>query len=153
MPSIFVGDVVQTPLGKGVVSDVRRSGDIVVRVGDRAVVVPAEQATPIVPSKKSSKKRKTAPTEVGESHGNIDTVRDGRAVEIDLHGLTVADALARVESAVNDALLDGHARVRLIHGRSGGRIKAALHRQLKSIPSVRAFRIDPANEGVTIVEF
>jgi dsDNA-specific endonuclease/ATPase MutS2 len=39
-----------------------------------------------------------------------------------------------------------------VHGRSGGRLRAALHRQLREVPAVRAFRLDPANAGVTIVE-
>jgi dsDNA-specific endonuclease/ATPase MutS2 len=43
--------------------------------------------------------------------------------------------------------------VRFIHGRSGGRIRSALHRHLRAFPSVRAFRLDPTNEGVTIVQF
>ena len=59
----------------------------------------------------------------------------------------------RVVSAVDAAILAGHSRLRLIHGRSGGRLRGAVHRQLRDLPSVRAFRLDPANEGVTIVEF
>ena len=74
------------------------------------------------------------------------------AVDLDLHGLIVADALERVVSAVNAAILAGHGRLRVIHGRSGGRLRGALHRQLHGLPSVRAFRLDPANDGVTIVE-
>jgi DNA mismatch repair protein MutS2 len=72
-------------------------------------------------------------------------------MEIDLHGMTVADALERAERALNDALLADESELRLIHGRSGGRIKSALHQWLKGAPSVRKFRLDPRNEGVTIV--
>jgi DNA-nicking Smr family endonuclease len=36
-----------------------------------------------------------------------------------LHGKTVDEALADVERFVNDALLDGHGEVRVIHGRAG----------------------------------
>jgi DNA mismatch repair protein MutS2 len=72
-------------------------------------------------------------------------------MEIDLHGLTVAEALERAERALNDALLADESELRLIHGRGGGRLKAALHRWLNTVPSVRRFRLDPRNEGVTIV--
>jgi dsDNA-specific endonuclease/ATPase MutS2 len=41
--------------------------------------------------------------------------------------------------------------LRLIHGKSGGRIRTSLHRRLREIPTVRGFRLDPANPGVTIV--
>ena len=58
----------------------------------------------------------------------------------------------RAESALSEALLADAEVLRLIHGRSGGRIRAALHRRLRELPGVRAFRLDPRNEGVTIVE-
>ena len=73
------------------------------------------------------------------------------AVEVDLHGLTVDEALERAERALNDALLADFNELRLIHGKSGGRIRAALHRRLGEIPTVRAFRLDPRNPGTTIV--
>ncbi len=65
--------------------------------------------------------------------------------------MTVDEALARVEGVISDALLADETEVRLIHGRSGGRIRGALHRRLRELPSVRAFRLDPHNPGVTIV--
>ena len=55
-------------------------------------------------------------------------------------------------AAVDAAIRAGHGRLRVIHGRSGGRLRGALHRQLRGLPPVRAFRLDPANDGVTIVE-
>jgi dsDNA-specific endonuclease/ATPase MutS2 len=70
-----------------------------------------------------------------------------------LHGLTVEEALVRATEALNDALLADRPELRLIHGRSGGRIKAALHRQLGHIHAVRSVRLDPRNSGVTIVTF
>jgi DNA mismatch repair protein MutS2 len=54
---------------------------------------------------------------------------------------------------LNSALLAGSSEVRIIHGRSGGKIKAALHALLKGMPSIRSVRVDPRNAGVTIVEF
>ena len=71
--------------------------------------------------------------------------------EVDLHGLTVDEALARADRAINDALLADVSELRVIHGRSGGRIRAALHRRLRDMPSVRSFRIDSRNPGVTVV--
>ena len=70
---------------------------------------------------------------------------------IDLHGLTAAEAAEALDAFLNDALLAGLAEVRVIHGRSGGRLKAAVHQRLREISSVRTFRVDPANPGVTIV--
>jgi dsDNA-specific endonuclease/ATPase MutS2 len=55
--------------------------------------------------------------------------------------------------AINDALLHDRLEIRLIHGWSGGRIKAALHRRLREMPPVRSLGVDPRNVGVTIVRF
>ena len=41
----------------------------------------------------------------------------------------------------------------LIHGRSGGTLKATVHARLVRLPAVSRFRLDPRNPGVTIVEF
>ena len=53
---------------------------------------------------------------------------------------------------LNDALLTGVAEVRIIHGRSGGKLRASLHAQLKRIASIRSYAVDPRNAGVTVVK-
>jgi len=84
------------------------------------------------------------------SHGR--SVGEKNRAEVDLHGLTVEEALVRAEDALNKALVEDCAELRVIHGRSGGRIRAALHRRLREMPSVRGFGLDPGNSGVTIVK-
>ena len=69
---------------------------------------------------------------------------------MDLHGLHVDEALVRIDEALDAALLAGHAEVRFIHGRSGGRLRGALHARLRDIPTVRGFDLDSRNPGVTI---
>ena len=147
------GDMVQTPLGKGTLREVRGGGRLLVEIDGRRVQFDTAAVRPIDPPKKTSRKQRSATLRTVSDP--LDVPVDGRHApsEVDLHGLVVEDALARALSAINDALLAGAAQLRLIHGRSGGRIKAALHRELRELPSVRAFRVDPANEGVTIVEF
>jgi len=65
--------------------------------------------------------------------------------------MTVEEAVAALDTFLNDALLAGHAEVRVIHGRSGGRLRTAVHARLKQLSVVRALRLDPGNAGVTIV--
>jgi DNA-nicking Smr family endonuclease len=72
---------------------------------------------------------------------------------LDLHGKTVDEAIEAVEVWVNDVLLAGHGEARVIHGRGGGRLKAALHQYLRGLGAVATFRVDPRNPGVTIVTF
>ena len=81
------------------------------------------------------------------------STRTGSPPQLDLHGLTTIEAIAALDRFINDAIIDGHESVRVIHGRSGGRLKAAVHRRLREIGSVRRFRVDAANAGVTILEF
>jgi DNA mismatch repair protein MutS2 len=142
----MAGDPVQTPLGKGVVREARNSGRLVVEIRGRAVVFEETTVTLLDPRKAPSAKRQAAPTTVA-----ADPPEGRRTADVDLHGLTVDEALGRAEQALNDALLADVSELRLIHGKSGGRIRAALHRRLRAIPSIRAFRLDPRNPGVTIV--
>jgi DNA mismatch repair protein MutS2 len=76
-----------------------------------------------------------------------------RLASIDLHGFTVQEALVKVEERVDLALRAGVERLEVIHGRSSGRIKAAVHRLLRELTAVRHFEIDPRNPGATIVFF
>ena len=152
MADIVAGDMVRTPLGRGVVQEVRHRGRhvrLLVLIGSRTVVVEAADAAPGDRPGKATRR----PTPAGRPvPPDDDGGRRRAAADLDLHGLIVADALDRVVAAVDAAILAGHARLRVIHGRSGGRLRGALHRQLRDVPSVRAFRLEPGNDGVTIVE-
>ena len=75
------------------------------------------------------------------------------AGRIDLHGLVVEEALARIVVEIDRSLLRGADRVEVVHGKGSGRLKTALHRHLSSMPVVAAFRLDPRNAGVTWVHF
>ena len=137
------GDAVQTPFGKGVVHAVRNNGQLLVLIQQRTLVVDAAAATPLTGRQRPA----PAPTATAEF---IETQRRAPS-EIDLHGLRVDEALARIDGALDAALLAGHAELRFIHGRSGGRLRGALHERLRAISAVRGLRIDPRNPGVTIV--
>jgi DNA mismatch repair protein MutS2 len=152
-PKHAPGDRVQTPLGKGTLREVRGAGRLLVEIDGRRVLFDAAVVRPVEPPKKTSKKRRPSAPGIGIDAADIPVDARRSAPEVDLHGLVVEEALGRALSAINDALLAGASQLRLIHGRSGGRIKAALHRDLRHLPSVRAFRLDPRNDGVTIVEF
>ena len=155
------GDAVYTPLGKGIVREVRNSGRLLVDLNGRAVVLDAASVTPRTDAPPRRKRRaapaipepETPPTSrlsAATAAAHHPPAQCAGAA-LDLHGKTVEEALTQVEDALNDALLADVPELRLVHGRSGGRIRAALHRRLREISSVRAFRLDPSNPGVTIV--
>jgi dsDNA-specific endonuclease/ATPase MutS2 len=138
-------------LGKGVVLEVRNGGRYLVEIKGRAFEVKANQILAMAPE---AKKRRPAARPSGPPVPPprvISTV--GVPSSIDLHGRTVDEAVDALDGFLNDALLAGLAEVRVIHGRSGGRIKAAVHTRLRALSVVRAFRVDERNAGVTIVVF
>ena len=148
MMALKAGDTVQTPLGKGIVRETRNNSRLVIEVRGRAVVFDEREVAPF-DTGRAATRRKASPGVLAS--GVPESRARGAQTEVDLHGLTVADALARVERAVNDAILDDRAELRVIHGQSGGRIRASLHHWLSGIPTIRAFRLDPRNAGVTII--
>ena len=144
------GDTVQTRFGKGVVREVRNGGRLMVDVQGRAMIVQESEISLLDEGRKRSRARPVA-SERGAERTRPHGAARSASAEVDLHGLTVEEALDRAQDALNEALLADLGELRFIHGRSGGRIRAALHHRLRDTPSVRRFRLDPRNEGVTIV--
>ncbi|MEO6212303.1 MAG: Smr/MutS family protein [Vicinamibacterales bacterium] len=144
-----VGDHVLVPsLGKGIVRDLRNGGQCLVEIKGRSLLVHEAQLSAVdvrqAPAKTAAAEAHTSPGVLTRSHA---------ADSIDLHGMTTDEAVTALVTFLNDALLAGLSGVRVIHGRSGGRLKVAVHGRLKGMPSIRAFRLDPVNPGVTIVTF
>lgn len=131
-------------LGTGIVREVRHGGRYLIELKGRSLLVAGSQLEPA--SERRQGKRPPA-----EPNPPATDAAPVAAPSLDLHGKTVVEALDALEAFLNDALLGGSAEVRVIHGRSGGRVKTAVHGRLKQLPSVRAFRVDPRNPGVTIV--
>jgi dsDNA-specific endonuclease/ATPase MutS2 len=143
--------LVHTPFGKGIVREVRNSGRVLVEVKGRAMEFDPGQVSHVESSNPAAKWRakRASPRDPQPVDSSSPC---GVPSEVDLHGLTVDEALAGAELALNDAILANVPELRFIHGRSGGRIRGALHRWLDSVAAVRGFRVDPRNAGVTIVQ-
>jgi dsDNA-specific endonuclease/ATPase MutS2 len=75
--------------------------------------------------------------------------------EINLIGLTVDEALPRVDKLLDDAFLSERREIRVIHGFGAGRLREAVARLLEGHPHVASWRAGHGNEGgagATIVE-
>ncbi|MDD4984487.1 MAG: Smr/MutS family protein [Dehalococcoidales bacterium] len=75
--------------------------------------------------------------------------------EVRLRHLTVDEALIKLDQYLNDAMLAGLYRVRVIHGKGSGTIRQEVRRQLDHHPLVKSYRPGGYGEGgagVTIVE-
>jgi DNA mismatch repair protein MutS2 len=138
-----IGDRVHVvSLGTGRVREVR-GRRYLVEIKGRALILGENQLSLMDPGRTDREVRQ-APDPAMPS-------RPDAPSSIDLHGMTTAEADAALVPFISDALLAGHAEARVIHGRGGGRVKAAAHARLRSLPTVRSFRVDPQNPGVTIV--
>ena len=72
--------------------------------------------------------------------------------ELDLRGLRVDEAVARVETALNDAALDGVTLLRIIHGRGTGALRRGIREHLAQHPLVDTATDGegPGGDGVTV---
>jgi len=136
-------------LGKGIVRDVRNRGRYVVELKGRTMVVGESQLTAVEAVRAA--KRAKQPKKSDEPAASHPLERTHAASSIDLHGMTTDEAVHALDEFLNDAILASLDEVHIVHGRSGGRLKAAIHARLKQLRPVRAFRMDPRNPGVTIV--
>lgn len=69
--------------------------------------------------------------------------------KLDLHGVTVNDALRIVEEHISRSVLANLNEVEILHGIGSGALKKALHAHLATMPVVKRFEIKQFNPGVT----
>ncbi len=75
--------------------------------------------------------------------------------ELDLRGQMAIDAELELDRFIDSSLVMGIHEFTVIHGKGTGALRAAVHRFLKTHPSVRTFRLGAYGEGesgVTVVE-
>ncbi|MEO6238480.1 MAG: Smr/MutS family protein [Vicinamibacterales bacterium] len=146
MSSFATGDRVHVAgLGSGTVREGRNGGRYLVEIKGQMLIVNGKQLQPAAAARISPTRQPAM------AHQDGTAPPSGRVLSLDLHGKTSADALDALDGFLNDAILAGAAEARIIHGRSGGVVKAAVHKRLAQLPPVRSFRLDPRNAGVTIV--
>lgn len=139
-------------LGTGIVREVRNGGRYLIDIKGRPMIVPGEQLERAEGERKG-RKAAPAPSQPADSAASGHLPVREAAASLDLHGKTVVEALAALDEFLNDALLASLPEVSVIHGRSGGRIRSAVHARLRQLPPVRSFGVDPRNPGVTVVRF
>jgi DNA mismatch repair protein MutS2 len=150
MPFTVGSRVVVLSLGRkqGVVVEAGRGGRYRVQVENATVSCrEGDLAAPVPPKR---------PREGGPVPPQLTTdeaMAASAAPRVDLHGLTVEEALARVVEEIDLALRRGAGRLEVVHGKGSGRIREALHRHLATMTVVASFSLDPRNPGVTWVYF
>lgn len=141
-PTYQIGDevIVKSLKKKGSISSTaQKKGKVQVTIGCLNFWVEPEdlkpfksQARPVVSKKKTYQK-------------------DGHA-EVDLHGLTVEQAIDELKNALNSAVVSGYSELQVIHGKGTGRVKSAVLAYLAKSPFKKGVREKLGNAGTTIVE-
>ncbi len=79
----------------------------------------------------------------------------GTGTELNLLGKTVDEALLETDQFLDGAAMNGLGTVYIIHGRGTGALRAAISQHLKTLKTVKGFRLGRYGEGedgVTVVE-
>ena len=135
-------------LGKGIVREVRNGGRYVVEIKGRSLVVDGHR----LPHRPSPHGRPAggnlpATTFKGPPLSKRPSRPRPRWTCTAERSMKALDAL---DAFLNTAFLRARG-LRIVHGRSGGKLRAAVHARLKMMSSIRSFRLGPRNPGVTIV--
>lgn len=113
--------------------------------------------------KMNVKENEMTPTEKEAPQKTMTTIRQqgGGArtsvpAQIDLRGVRYEEALAKVDSYLDAAILSGYAQVTIVHGKGTGALRTGITEYLKNHRSVKHFEFAPSNaggNGATIVQF
>lgn len=108
-----------------------------------------EEPTKVTVGNKPVNKQKKNVGRVG-----IKAERRGK-MELDIRGCACDDGVYQLDSFIDQAVMSNISIISIIHGKGTGLLRAAVHKRLKSHPSVKAFRLGVYGEGedgVTIAE-
>lgn len=92
------------------------------------------------------------------SHVTQDTIADHRKnfkQDLDIRGLRGDEALQAVQYFIDDAILMGMPRVRILHGKGNGILRQLIRQYLSSEPNVTAYRdehVQFGGAGITVID-
>lgn len=130
-------------------------GQWTVVIGSMRVVVPQDDLMPVAPQQ-SSRTVDSAGARPGRVRVSVaQEKRASISPEVHLRGMTVDEALTVLEKYMDDAVLAGLERVRVVHGKGTGTLRQVVQQYLRTHPRVKSYYFaDPASggHGVTVAE-
>ena len=175
LASTFDFSKAPAPEGKQLSRENARSGQVVylsslaqngtiVEVSGNNVLVQIGSMKTTVPIKKClllSEPKKEAPSEVpktrkGYAHDLFVSKNETLPAEIDVRGMTVEEAIPIIDKVIDDSILAGAERVRIIHGKGTGMLRIGLTGYLsghRSVKRIEAAALNEGGSGATIVFF
>jgi dsDNA-specific endonuclease/ATPase MutS2 len=140
----------------GRVVEILPGGRYRVAVGSLTMICQEAQLQTVSRSKKQQRRERETPARRAATPmaPPVPDAGDARRLRsIDLHGMTVPEALAVLPGFLDRAIRAGLPQVEVIHGISGGRLRGAVRLYLAEMPAVTCAAPDERNPGVTIVYF
>ncbi|HEX9870595.1 MAG TPA: endonuclease MutS2 [Candidatus Tectomicrobia bacterium] len=150
--SVPVGGLVWLPKWRvrGVVLRWPEAGDLVeVQAGQMTLKVPTSQIEPLSQAE-PQQPMPSSPRHYSRRHSVQDISPD-----LNIIGWRVTDAIPYLDKYLDEAVATSLHRVRIIHGKGSGRLRAAVHELLTSHPQVKAYMPCSPQEGgwgATLVE-
>jgi dsDNA-specific endonuclease/ATPase MutS2 len=142
---------VKTLKAHGVVVGVARDGIYKVAVHKLVFECPATDLTALKGPVQTFEK--TKPRSKKARPGGLSAKTGFASRSIDLHGLTVDEALKQVVHAVDRAIIDDIERLEIVHGVGTGKLRNAIHHYLSTLSVIGSYKADPGNPGATWVYF
>ena len=90
-----------------------------------------------------------------QTRSAIDSRKLNFKQDIDVRGMRGDEALNAVMYFIDDAILVGMSRVRILHGTGTGALRQIIRQYLASVPNVKSFRdehVQFGGTGITVVE-
>ncbi len=157
------------PVGAAVaVTSLRKSGRIIevlpggryrVAVGGMTMVCAETDLASVSHAKKEHRREREAAARAAAAHAAatpepaVSESDRARLQSIDLHGMTVPEALAALGPFLDRAIRAGLERVEIIHGVSGGKLRVAVRKYLAETPTVSMASAHERNPGVMVAYF
>lgn len=140
----------------GRVLSVQSNGTIEVEVGRMRMRVPANEVQVVVTSAAPEPSRLAAEGSRARAVAVSGVAREAEPpAEINVIGTTAEEAREQVDKFLDDAVVAGRFRLRVVHGHGKGILRRTLHEMFASHPQVEKFYAAPPHEGgtgATIVE-
>ena len=117
-----------------------------------------ERATPTAPTKNSTAEQKHADLMIQTSKMTRATMEDRKQnfhQDIDVRGMRGDEAVDTVMHFIDDAILIGMSRVRILHGTGSGILRQLIRQYLHTVPNVKSCRdehVQFGGAGITVVD-
>ena len=113
---------------------------LLVKVGNMQMRVSYREIEPVHPE---DNKRQLSTSILNVQYSKTGNVK----TELNLQGKTVHEAWTETDKYIDDAFLAGLPRIRIIHGKGTGALRAAVHDLLRDHAQVNDFQLAALNEG------